>query len=608
MANSPTLGLTLMSASQAQKEVVFNEFLLAIDSLFRGVVINSTLTTPPSSPSEGDTYIIGPGATGAWSGQDHNVTFYFNGWQFVTAKDQMRMYDQAATVWRVFHASTTNWDAEPASTVSVLNDLTNVSGTPSDGQVLTFKASDGRWEPANPVYTAALRSLTDVNVTEGSAINGYALLWNNADSKWEAGAVLTAKPAVLTLPDVTTPTGIRDGWIMVYNATGPGVKFVDPTSITLVRSLSNVGDVAYPSGGSGAIASGAYLQWNGAAWVPSTSAVSISVQSLSNGPGPFTGKGGEFVRVDSTETNLEYVSLSLAALPDVNVTEGLAIDGYVLSWNYATGKWVPATHGISTVASLADVNVTAGSAIDGYALAWNNANSRWEAKALSWGNITGKPSFATVATSGAYSDLTGRPSLATVATSGAYRDLSGQPTSGSWSLAALADVTMSPGAGTDGYVVYWDNASSKFKLKTPSGALSTLYDTSILSPATGQMLIHNGSAWMNKAAADLPCYENGSVSGSITLNRANGETQIVTLGGNVTGVSISNWGASGTLSKMTLIIKNTGGYTFAFPTAKWVGGSAPTMTAGSGKTDIYTLISPDNGATVYGNIVGQNFY
>jgi hypothetical protein len=58
---------------------------------------------------------------------------------------------------------------------------------------------------------------------------------------------------------------------------------------------------------------------------------------------------------------------------------------------------------------------------------------------LTWTNVTGKPTFATVATSGAYADLSGKPSLATVATSGSYSDLSGKPslatvaTSGSYS-------------------------------------------------------------------------------------------------------------------------------------------------------------------------------
>ncbi len=44
------------------------------------------------------------------------------------------------------------------------------------------------------------------------------------------------------------------------------------------------------------------------------------------------------------------------------------------------------------------------------------------------GQLLNKPTFAAVATTGAYSSLTGTPTLATVATTGAYADLSGKPT------------------------------------------------------------------------------------------------------------------------------------------------------------------------------------
>lgn len=45
-----------------------------------------------------------------------------------------------------------------------------------------------------------------------------------------------------------------------------------------------------------------------------------------------------------------------------------------------------------------------------------------------YSELTGIPTFATVATSGLYSDLSGTPTLATVATSGSYNDLSNKPT------------------------------------------------------------------------------------------------------------------------------------------------------------------------------------
>lgn len=46
---------------------------------------------------------------------------------------------------------------------------------------------------------------------------------------------------------------------------------------------------------------------------------------------------------------------------------------------------------------------------------------------VSWASVTGKPTFAAVATSGSYDDLSNKPALATVATSGLYSDLSGTP-------------------------------------------------------------------------------------------------------------------------------------------------------------------------------------
>lgn len=47
-----------------------------------------------------------------------------------------------------------------------------------------------------------------------------------------------------------------------------------------------------------------------------------------------------------------------------------------------------------------------------------------DSAAFTWSNLPGKPSFF----SGAYVDLTGKPTYATVATSGSYNDLSNKPT------------------------------------------------------------------------------------------------------------------------------------------------------------------------------------
>jgi len=66
---------------------------------------------------------------------------------------------------------------------------------------------------------------------------------------------------------------------------------------------------------------------------------------------------------------------------------------------------------------------------------------------VTWASVTGKPSFATVATSGDYADLSNKPALADVAESGLYSDLSGTPSvpSASNDVATAVSATVAAG-------------------------------------------------------------------------------------------------------------------------------------------------------------------
>lgn len=56
-------------------------------------VLDKDLTAPPGSPSQGDRYIVGVGATGAWSGEDNNIAEYDGAsWFFKTATDGMTVF------------------------------------------------------------------------------------------------------------------------------------------------------------------------------------------------------------------------------------------------------------------------------------------------------------------------------------------------------------------------------------------------------------------------------------------------------------------------------------------------------------------------------------
>jgi len=56
-------------------------------------VLDKDLTVPPSSPSNGDRYIVASGATGDWSGHDGEIAWYENGvWYFILKKEGMITY------------------------------------------------------------------------------------------------------------------------------------------------------------------------------------------------------------------------------------------------------------------------------------------------------------------------------------------------------------------------------------------------------------------------------------------------------------------------------------------------------------------------------------
>ncbi|GHE05465.1 ribonuclease III [Allgaiera indica] len=76
---TPHLMLPYLLAAQAQKHVTVNESLDRLDALVQLAVKANGTTTPPGGPAEGDRYIVGAAATGAWSGWDGGVAQFVGG-------------------------------------------------------------------------------------------------------------------------------------------------------------------------------------------------------------------------------------------------------------------------------------------------------------------------------------------------------------------------------------------------------------------------------------------------------------------------------------------------------------------------------------------------
>lgn len=159
-------------------------------------------------------------------------------------------------------------------------------------------------------------------------------------------------------------------------------------------------------------------------------------------------------------------------------------NGDVLTKTSSGFAWVTP---ITSLIGLADVNVVEGAGIDGYRLTWSQSSGRWIAVAPSSGGITGivgddegvvKGTFTTI-------NFTGAGVTASFSGSTLTVDVPGGSGGGSTTLATLTDVQVTEGAGIDGYALYWDNATSKWKAKAfPAGGGSST-TTPILNNMTG---------------------------------------------------------------------------------------------------------------------------
>ena len=83
MPITPRFALPLLAVSQAQKEVTHNEALTLLDALIHATVEAGPLAEPPIDPAEGQCWIVGAAATGAWAERAPSIALWTaGGWRF----------------------------------------------------------------------------------------------------------------------------------------------------------------------------------------------------------------------------------------------------------------------------------------------------------------------------------------------------------------------------------------------------------------------------------------------------------------------------------------------------------------------------------------------
>tara|TARA_Y100000589_G_scaffold106829_1_gene101399 strand:+ start:1534 stop:2250 length:717 start_codon:yes stop_codon:yes gene_type:complete len=98
-----------------------------------------------------------------------------------------------------------------------------------------------------------------------------------------------------------------------------------------------------------------------------------------------------------------------------------------------------------------------------------------------------------------------------------------------------------------------------------------------------------------------------SSSNAATLNLRDGSVFTHTLTENVT-YTFSNPAASGYASSFTLkVTQDSSARTITWPgSVDWAGGTAPTLSTGSGDVDVFVFMTVDGGTTYYGFTAGQD--
>lgn len=99
---TPRFGLPLLFPGQAQKEFFVNEAHMLLDALVHTSVLGIA-DSPPTSPSDGDAWLVGPDGLEEWSGKAQSLAiFTAGGWRFLTPQNGLQVYDSGIGQFRHF--------------------------------------------------------------------------------------------------------------------------------------------------------------------------------------------------------------------------------------------------------------------------------------------------------------------------------------------------------------------------------------------------------------------------------------------------------------------------------------------------------------------------
>ena len=188
-----------------------NTNLLVMGQVARGSVISRSQSIAPSSPEEGDSYIVPVGATGTWSGKDNTIAAYHSdAWLYIEPfGSPVLVVDEDLHVY---------WDGEGYDVVGGTGDVNGAAGS-VDGELPAFSGTSGKALKRTPLRLDSAGNLwgAGLKVEEVAGTSRALTAADNGKVLW----FTSNDPVAVTLPDNAT-TAIVGGFNVILAQGGDG--------------------------------------------------------------------------------------------------------------------------------------------------------------------------------------------------------------------------------------------------------------------------------------------------------------------------------------------------------------------------------------------------
>jgi len=223
---TPRSALPLLAAAQAQKHVTHNDALLQLDALLFARFLSRNVSAPPSTPANGDTYLVKTTGTGAWTGKNGQIAYCVNSvWNFAApfagltayVADESKLVVFNGTAW-VDYASLLVLQNVPQLGVNATADATNKFSVASSA-ILFNNIGNGVQAKLNKnaatdtgsiLYQSGFSGRAEIGLTGDDdfhfKVSGDGSTWFEALKIARANGLLTLPVGQLAFPATQNPS------------------------------------------------------------------------------------------------------------------------------------------------------------------------------------------------------------------------------------------------------------------------------------------------------------------------------------------------------------------------------------------------------------------